>query len=269
MDDRYRETSSAPWVPKTKLGRLVQKGEIRTMHDALASGLPLRETPIVDMLLPGMADEVLNVNMVQRMTDSGRRVKFAVITVVGNGDGFVGLGSAKSKEVGPAIRKSIDVAKVNLIEIKRGCGSWECGCGTAHTLPFAVTGISGSVRVTFRPAPRGVGLAVGDVAKNVLRMAGVKDAWSFTQGKARTTVNFAKASFDALIRTAKMRVTDSQRTMLKIVEGPTNIASALAVTTEGGQQLTVAPGAIAGLPEEKVKAIEKALGTKITPSTKE
>lgn len=263
MDDRYEHRG--PWTPKTKLGRLVQKGEIRTMHDALASGLPLRETEIVDMLCPGMADEVLNVNMVQRMTDSGRRVKFAVITVVGNGDGFVGLGQAKSKEVGPSIRKSIDVAKVNVIEIKRGCGSWECGCGAAHTLPFQVTGLSGSVRVTFKPAPRGVGLAVGDVAKNVLKMAGVKDAWSFTQGKARTTVNFAKAAFDALKKTAQMRVTDSQRTMLKIVEGPVNIAAGLAVTLEG-EQVSVAPGATAGLPEDKVKAIEKALGTKITPS---
>ena len=266
MDKRFRETSNVPWIPKTKLGKLVQKGEIRTMHDALASGLPLRETPIVDMLLPGMADEVLNVNMVQRMTDSGRRVKFAVITVVGNGDGFVGLGSAKSKEVGPAIRKSIDVAKVNLIEIKRGCGSWECGCGEAHTLPFQVTGLSGSVRVTFKPAPRGVGLAVGDVAKHVLRMAGVKDAWSFTQGKARTTVNFAHAAFDALIKTTQMRVTDSQRTMLKIVEGPISIASGMAVTPDG-EKIDMAPGALAGLPEDKIKQIEKVLGTKIMPDT--
>jgi small subunit ribosomal protein S5 len=154
----------------------VKKGEIRSIHDALESGLPLRETQIVDMLLPGLADEVLNVNMVQRMTDSGRRVRFAIMTVVGNNDGYVGLGATKGKEVGPAIRKCIEVAKLNLIEIRRGCGSWECGCGKPHTLPFEVTGRCGSVRVTFRPAPRGVGLAVGEVAQHVLRMAGIEDA---------------------------------------------------------------------------------------------
>jgi len=257
----YDKERKGPWIPKTKLGRLVQKGEIRTMHEALASGLPLREAEIVDTLMPGMTDEVLNVNMVQRMTDSGRRVRFSVITVVGNGDGYVGLGQAKSKEVGPAIRRSIDVAKINLIEIKRGCGSWECGCGTAHTLPFEVTGTAGSVRVSFKPAPRGVGLAVGDVAKHVLSKAGVKDAWSFTEGKARTTVNFAKAAFDALRKTAQRRVTESQKTMLKIVEGQTNIASALPVT-EGVEQAAQTAAPPATPEDEKMKAVEKALGAK-------
>ena len=65
--------AAPPWVPKTELGRRVASGEIATMSDALATGLPLREAPIVDKLLPGLHDEVLDVNMVQRMTDSGRR----------------------------------------------------------------------------------------------------------------------------------------------------------------------------------------------------
>lgn len=207
------------WIPSTKLGKLVQKGEIKTISQALNSGLPLRETEIVDTLLPGMGDEVLNVNMVQRMTDSGRRVRFTVITVVGNNDGYVGLGSSKGKEVGPAIRKSIEVAKLNLIEIKRGCGSWECGCGMPHTLPFLVEGRCGSVRVTFRPAPRGVGLAVGKVAKHVLSMAGIQDIWGFTQGQTRTTVNYAKAAFDALVQTARMRITDPQKSILHMISG--------------------------------------------------
>jgi small subunit ribosomal protein S5 len=224
---REKVFDSVGWVPKTKLGKLVQKGEIRTIHDALNSGLPLRETAIVELLLPGLEDEVLNVNMVQRMTDSGRRVRFAVITVVGNGDGYVGVGQAKGKEVGPAIRKAIEVAKLNLIEIRRGCGSWECGCGSPHTLPFAVTGRCGSVRVTFRPAPRGVGLAVGEVAEHILKMAGIQDAWGFTQGKTRTTVNYAKAAFNALEQLAKMRVTESQKVMLNIIAGAANIASDL------------------------------------------
>ncbi|HOL07924.1 MAG TPA: 30S ribosomal protein S5, partial [Methanomassiliicoccaceae archaeon] len=87
----------ADWIPKTKLGKMVLNGEITTMSQALATKLPLREPEIVDILLPELKDEVLDLNMVQRMTDSGRRVRFAVTCAVGNGDGFIGLGRAKGK----------------------------------------------------------------------------------------------------------------------------------------------------------------------------
>jgi len=202
---------------------MVKEGEVSTMQAALATGLPIREPEIIDVLLPELDDEVLDVNMVQRMTDSGRRVRFSIMTVVGNGDGFVGLGSSKGKEVGPAIRKAIDNAKLNIIEIRRGCGSWECGCGAPHTLPFTVDGKSGSTEATFRPAPRGVGLAVGDVAKHILRLGGIKDAWSFTRGQTRTTVNFSKAVFNALRNTAKLKTTKQQVSDLKIISGPVEI----------------------------------------------
>jgi small subunit ribosomal protein S5 len=211
------------WVPKTKLGKLVAEGKITTMSDALKSRLPMREPQIVDILLPEMADEVLDVNMVQRMTDSGRRVRFAITVVVGNRDGFVGLGRLKGKEVGPSIRAAIDVAKLNIIEVKRGCGSWECGCLTPHSLPFEAEGHAGSVVVMLKPAPRGTGLAVGVIAKSVLNMAGIKDAWGYTKGHTKTTVNYSIATFEALRSTAKLRVTDEQRDRLKIVSGPVQI----------------------------------------------
>lgn len=255
----FKTYDDVEWIPRTKLGKLVKKGEIKNISEALNYGLPLRETEIVDTLLPGLADEVLNVNMVQRMTDSGRRVRFSVITVVGNNDGYVGLGSAKGKEVGPAIRRSIEVAKRYLIEVKRGCGSWECGCSTPHTLPFATTGRCGSVRVTFRPAPRGVGLAVGEVAKHVLRMAGIHDAWGFTQGKTRTTVNYAKAAFDALRGTVQMRVTESQKQMLKIWSGAASIAADLAETPEGIEDEGAQSETVKQLsPKEVKEAVEEA-----------
>ncbi len=208
-----------PWVPKTELGRKVHGGEITSMSDALRSGLPLREAPIVDQLLPGLHDEVLDVNMVQRMTDSGRRFKFAVTVVVGNGDGFVGLGRAKGKEVGPTIRRAIDRAKLKIVEILRGCGSWECGCGRSHTVPFLVQGRSGSVVVTFKPAPRGVGLAVGDVAKPILRFAGITDTWGYTDGHTKTTVNYAQAVFRALLALSELKVQPEDAQRLKIVRG--------------------------------------------------
>lgn len=194
------------WEPKTRLGRMVKEGEINTMSDALKARLPLREPEIVDLLLPDLKDEVIDVNMVQRMTDSGRRVRFVITAVVGNENGFVGLGQAKGREVGASIGKAIENAKLNIIEIKRGCGSWECRCSRPHTLPFAVSGKSGSVEVYFKPAPQGLGLACGDVAKKILSKAGIEDVWAFVRGSTRTKVNYAKAVYNALRKNAEMRI---------------------------------------------------------------
>ena len=246
------------WTPKTRLGKLVASGKITTMSDALKSGLPLREPEIVDILLPELADEVLDVNMVQRMTDSGRRVKFAITVVVGNQDGFVGLGRLKGKEVGPAIRAAIDVAKLNIIEVKRGCGSWECGCLTPHSLPFEAEGHAGSVVVQLKPAPRGTGLAIGDIAKSVLKMAGIQDAWGFTKGHTKTTINYSIAAFEALRMTSQVRVTDEQKDRLKIVSGPVAIQQAPPIVVEESAE-----------DEEKAPEAEKAEPAKAAAEQKE
>jgi len=216
-----KEQISVDWNPKTKLGKMVRKGEIKTMSDALKTGLPIREPEIVDLLLTEVDDEVLDVNMVQRMTDSGRRVKFVITVAVGNNNGYVGFGQAKGKEVGSSIRKAIDNAKSNIMEIRRGCGSWECGCGKPHTVPFSITGKSGSVEITLKPAPRGIGLATGDVAKKILTLAGIEDCWTFTKGKTKTTVNYAKAVFKALKENVEMRVLENEVKKIGIVSGIT------------------------------------------------
>jgi small subunit ribosomal protein S5 len=213
------QSSTINWEPRTKLGKLVLSKQVTTMSDALRTGLPVREPEIVDILLPEIDDEVIDVNMVQRMTDSGRRVKFVITVAVGNKDGFIGFGQAKGKEVGSSIRKAIDSAKLNIIEIKRGCGSWECGCGKPHTVPFSVKGKSGSVEITLKPAPRGIGLATGNVAKKILTLAGVKDCWAFTRGKTKTTVNYSKAVFNALEKNAEMRVMPEAIKFVGIISG--------------------------------------------------
>ena len=233
------ERDLTEWAPKTKLGRIVLAGEVTTLGDAIKTGLPIREPEIVDILLPETEDEVLDVNMVQRMTDSGRRVNFVITCIVGNKDGFAGLGRARGREVGPSIRRAIDNAKLNMIKIKRGCGSWECGCQRAHSLPFRVTGTSGSVEVLLKPAPQGVGLAVGDVAKSVLRLAGITDAWGFTKGHTKTTVNYALATFAALRRTGEIKVRTEQTDRLKIKAGAEQVfvrkvAAAPAAAAEEG-----------------------------------
>lgn len=189
------------WVPRTRLGKLVAEGKIKTMDEAIASGLPIKEPEMIDVLLPNLQDEVLEISMVQRMTDSGRRTKFRVTAVVGNRDGYVGIGVGKASQVAPAIQKAINNAKINIFKVQRGCGSWECGCGGNHSLPVKVTGSAGSVRVTLIPGPKGLGLVAGDVAKKVLELAGVNDVWTFTRGNTRTTINFARATFDALRQT--------------------------------------------------------------------
>ena len=194
------------WIPRTELGGMVASGQIKSMSEALATKLPLREYQIVDLLMPDLKDEIIYIERAQRMTDSGRRMNYSITAVVGNEDGFVGLGRGKAKEAAPAIRKAINNAKLNLIEIRRGCGSWECGCGRAHTLPFTVTGHVGSVSVRLKPSPQGVGRATGDVAKTILRMAGIEDAWGFAKGHTKTTVNYAEATFASLKQTIEIRI---------------------------------------------------------------
>jgi len=201
------------WVPQTRLGQKVADGEIDSMEEAVNSGLPLKEAELVDQLVPDLEDEVLDINMVQRMTDSGRRVKFRCVVVVGNRDGLVGYAEGRDDQVGGAIQKAIDIGKLNLIDVSRGCGSWECGCGRPHTVALRTTGKAGSVEVELQPAPRGLGLAGGETVRKVLELAGIEDIWTRSSGNTRTTVNFAKATFNALRNTAEARV--PQHTMEK------------------------------------------------------
>lgn len=207
------------WAPKTRLGQMVLAGEITSMEEALRSGLKIREVEVVDALLPELEDEVIQVNMVQRMTDSGRRVRFNVMACVGNKDGYVGLAMAKGKEVAQTIRKALTAAKLNIIQIQRGNGSWESSVGPGTSVPFKVQGQAGSTRVTLMPAPAGKGLVIGETGKRVLTLAGVSDVLSRTKGQTRTTINYAAATFNALAAINRTRVSDVQRAELFIHKG--------------------------------------------------
>ncbi|HUR64195.1 MAG TPA: 30S ribosomal protein S5, partial [Candidatus Thermoplasmatota archaeon] len=222
-DRRRRDDDKpvVPWEPKTRLGKMVKSGQCKTMSEALATKLPLREPEIVDALLPELADEVININMVQRMTDSGRRVRFSITAVTGNRDGFVGIGMAKGKEVGPTIKRAIDRAKISMIEVKRGSGSWQSGVGApANSVPFKLFGKCASTEVTIKPAPQGTGLVGGKTARAVLGLAGVHDAWIYTRGQTGTSTNYAKALFNALKAVDDVQMTPAQRARIQIVPGP-------------------------------------------------
>jgi len=198
-------TREVTWVPKTRLGKMVSSGQIKTIEEAFDTGLPIKEPELIDALLPDLVDEVLDISMVQRMTDSGRRVKFRATVVVGNSNGYVGIAEGKDVQVGPAIKKAIEMAKLNIVKIKRGCGSWECGCGLEHTVPCQVQGKAGSITITLMPAPRGLGIAAGGTAKKVMEMAGIKDVWTRSEGETRSTINLALATYNALLQTTTMR----------------------------------------------------------------
>ena len=207
------------WNPKTRLGRMVQSGKILTINEAFATGIPIREVEIIDALIPGLEDDIINVNMIQRMTDSGRRVRFNVMACVGNRDGYVGLSICKGKEVAATIQKAINNAKLNIIQVQRGNGSWESGHGSGTSVPFKVTGRSGSTRITLLPAPTGKGLVIGDTGRQVLTLAGVTDVWSRSKGQTRTTINFAQATFNALKQLNAHRVSRDISGKLSIIKG--------------------------------------------------
>ncbi|MEB3860072.1 MAG: 30S ribosomal protein S5 [Desulfurococcales archaeon] len=192
------------WKPRTRVGRLVKEGKITSIDEIFKRNLPILETEIVDVLLPNLDHEIIDVGIVQKMTDAGRITRFRAVVVVGNGDGYVGIGKGKARQFRFAIEKAIRNAKLNIIPVRRGCGSWECTCGEAHSVPFIVRGKSGSVEVTLKPAPKGTGLVAGDVAKTVLRMAGITDVWTQTRGETRTSYNFARATYLALRSTYKL-----------------------------------------------------------------
>ena len=201
--DRREESHSnlEQWVPRTRLGKMIQEGRITSIEEVFMAGLQVREAQIVDALIPDLQEEVININLVQKQTDAGEKSRFKAVVAVGNRDGYIGLGSGKASQVRNAIEKAATDARLKLVPVRRGCGSWECDCGRPHSIPFQIEGKTGGVRVVFVPGPRGLGLVVSEVSKVILGLAGVKDVWTRSYGSTRTIPSFAYAVFDALKQT--------------------------------------------------------------------
>jgi len=198
-----REVSET-WEPKTSLGKMIQEGRISSIEEIFTEGLKIRESEIVDLLLPDLQEEVISINLVQKQTDAGEKSRFKAIVAVGNRDGFAGLGAGKARQVRNAIEKAAANARLNISFVRRGCGSWECGCGKQHSLSFQTTGKCGGVEVVLIPGPRGLGLVAGETAKIILGLAGIKDCWTRSFGSTRTVPSFAYAVFDALKKTYRL-----------------------------------------------------------------
>jgi len=220
------------WEPKTKLGKMVKEGKIKSIDEILEKGYRIMEPEIVDYLLPNLKVEFIMlgiskgkfrkripVKIVQKKTAEGARTKFVAMAVVGDEDGHVGVGIGKHEELAIAKEKAIRRAKMNIIKIARGCGSWECACGKPHSIPFKVEGKCGSVRVVLMPAPRGVRLVADDEAKKVLRLAGIKDIWVRSFGHTKTRINRIQALWDALRKLCWVKVNPEYAKQAGIVYG--------------------------------------------------
>jgi small subunit ribosomal protein S5 len=180
---------------------MILEGQITSVEEIFMEGLKIREPQIVDALLPELKEEVVDINLVQKQTDAGEMSRFKAIVAVGNKDGFVGLGAGKTRQVRAAIEKAAADARLNILPVRRGCGSWECGCTRLHSIPFKVEGKCGGVKIVILPGPRGLGIVAGEVAKIILGLAGIKDCWTRSYGSTRTIPSFAYAVFDALRQT--------------------------------------------------------------------
>src|SRR5437016_7177869 len=93
------------WVPKTKLGRQVQQGEIISMEEIFTQGLRIKEPEIVDTLLPNIQQEVLGIGFVQKQTDAGKSSRLRAVAAIGNVEGLIGMGEGKARRVGRASDK--------------------------------------------------------------------------------------------------------------------------------------------------------------------
>ena len=119
----------------------------------------------------------------------------------------------------PAREKAIRNAKLNIIKIRRGSGSWEDISPEPSTIPFTVEGRCGSVRIKLIPAPRGTGLSVEKECQKILRIAGIKDIWSRTSGQTNTKINLITACFNALKQLMEVRVQGRYEKQFGIIEG--------------------------------------------------
>ena len=213
-----KEEKKTEWIPKTELGKLVKSGKINRIEEIFDKEYKIMEPEIIDALT-NVKEDFLAIGQAkgkfgggkrriwrqtQRKTAEGNVPSFACLAVVGNEDGFVGIGFGKAKETLPAREKAIKAAKVNMIKVNRGCGSFDCGCDEKHSIPFKVEGKVGSTKIVLIPAPKGNGLVIDNECKRIMKLAGIKDIYSKTYGQTRTKFNLAKACIKALEKTAKI-----------------------------------------------------------------
>ena len=211
-EENAEKNQVAPWEPKTKLGQEVKDGKIKSIDEILEMQKKILEVEIIDSLMNVKSELILigqskgkfgggkrrAWRQTQRKTAEGNVHSFSCMVVIGDDNSHVGIGMGKAKETLPAKEKAIRDAKLNIISVKRGCGSFDCSCSDLHSIPFQVEGKTGSSIMKLKPAPKGTGLVIDAECKKIMKAAGIKDIYSRSFGQTRTKINLAKASFEAL-----------------------------------------------------------------------
>lgn len=229
-----KEFDVQAWQPKTSLGKQVKAGKIKKIDEILDKGLRIMEPEIVDALVSNLEVELINVGQskgkfgggkrsiwrqTQKKTKEGNKPSFGATVIIGNKDGYVGLGNSKARETVPAREKATRKAKLNVIKIKRGCGSWACNCAEPHTIPFEVIGRCSSVRIKLIPAPKGIGLCVEKECRKMLEFAGIKDVYSKTIGQTKNKLNLTRACLQALQKLSQTKITEEFKKKAGVKEG--------------------------------------------------
>jgi len=212
-ENKDKEERLLNWAPKTQLGRDVISQKIKDISEIFDNNLKILEPEIIDTLIPNTETDLISIGQskgkfgggkrrawrqTQKKTAEGNVPTFACMSVVGDKNGHVGLGYGKAKETLPAKQKALRNSKINMIRVKRGCGSFNCTCNETHSIPFKVEGKVGSTKIILMPAPKGTGLVADGECKKLLRLAGIKDIYSRSFGQTRTKINMLKACFEAL-----------------------------------------------------------------------
>ena len=132
-------------------------------------------------------EEVINIGRVTKVTKGGRHFRFSVTVAVGNRKGKVGLGTGKANEIPDAMKKAVQAATKNVVEVSVVDG----------TIPHEAIGVRGAAKVLLKPASKGTGVKAGGPVRSVFELAGVTDILSKSLG-SNTKINMAYATLEAL-----------------------------------------------------------------------